>query len=332
MAKLIKIGKVWYSDLRFGKKRIRRALSTDKRVAEEKLADLVSLRSAEKNHHSLEDMSWILFKRKYLDYSRANKKKHTTYYDELAIRNLENEFPITRLSQITPELLEQLKSKWKINGKQPNQINRLIYALKTAMRRGFEWGYGTKQNWESVKPIKTTQARTAHFSREEIQEMIKQFKGDYLTVIYLGSRAGLRLGEMVSLQSQDVDFDRHRLNITAKDGWEPKDYEARSIPMKTDLETYLKSIIANGNGSILNHQWSVSSLSNMISRLMREYGFKGTAHTLRHTFGSHLVMSGVPLKTIAKWMGHASTETTEKHYTHLSVIHEDEQIKKLEDL
>ena len=39
-------------------------------------------------------------------------------------------------------------------------------------------------------------------------------------------------------------------------------------------------------------------------------------HTLRHTFGSWLAMSGVPLYTIAKLMGHSDQETTQR-YAHL---------------
>ena len=35
-----------------------------------------------------------------------------------------------------------------------------------------------------------------------------------------------------------------------------------------------------------------------------------TSHTLRHTFGTELVRSGVDLVTVAELMGHASLETT----------------------
>lgn len=42
-----------------------------------------------------------------------------------------------------------------------------------------------------------------------------------------------------------------------------------------------------------------------------------TIHTLRHTFGSHLAMAGVPMHVIQKLMGHRNLATTER-YAHLS--------------
>jgi Phage integrase family len=41
-------------------------------------------------------------------------------------------------------------------------------------------------------------------------------------------------------------------------------------------------------------------------------------HILRHTHGSHLAMSGVPMGVVAAQLGHADTRTCEKHYAHLA--------------
>ena len=42
-----------------------------------------------------------------------------------------------------------------------------------------------------------------------------------------------------------------------------------------------------------------------------------TCHILRHTFASHLVMNGAPLKAVQELMGHADIQTT-MHYAHLT--------------
>ncbi len=53
-------------------------------------------------------------------------------------------------------------------------------------------------------------------------------------------------------------------------------------------------------------------------------------HDLRRTFGSNCVMAGVSLATVQAWMGHASINTTIKHYGHLVKSFRKEEIKKIE--
>ena len=50
--------------------------------------------------------------------------------------------------------------------------------------------------------------------------------------------------------------------------------------------------------------------------ITREVGQIGW-HDLRHTYGSHLAMRGIPLKVIQELMGHATIEMTNR-YAHLS--------------
>jgi hypothetical protein len=51
-----------------------------------------------------------------------------------------------------------------------------------------------------------------------------------------------------------------------------------------------------------------------------------TFHTLRHTFASHLVMSGADLVTVKELMGHRDIEMTMR-YTHLSPDHKVAAVK-----
>ncbi|MFW6189558.1 MAG: tyrosine-type recombinase/integrase [Planctomycetota bacterium] len=38
-----------------------------------------------------------------------------------------------------------------------------------------------------------------------------------------------------------------------------------------------------------------------------------TVHTLRHTFASHLAMTGVGFYKVSRWMGHKSVSTTQRY-------------------
>lgn len=53
-----------------------------------------------------------------------------------------------------------------------------------------------------------------------------------------------------------------------------------------------------------------------------------SAQHKRHTFASHAVMRGVPLKLVQEWLGHATIQMTMR-YSHLADGLGDEMIKRL---
>lgn len=329
MAKIYKRNSIYWIDIFEQGKRVRESLfTTDKKVAEQRLADRIKLRLAEKGGYVPSDISWESFLEKFLVYSKGEKASNTHGIDQLAIKRLLHFYPIQKLSQITPQLLETVRYKWKEEGHSLNQINRHRNALVAMMHKAEEWGYIASQKWTIVKRFKVTEARIAFFTIEELSEIIKKLKHDYRTSAYLQGRAGLRISEAIHLRWEDIDFVRNRINICAYNDWNPKTYEKRSIPIPEDLKTYLKSIPRLSN-RVLTNDWTMSFFSHMIVRNLHEIGYRGSSHQFRHSYGSHLAMAGVPLATISKWMGHASVETTEKHYLHLSPQHQDLEIKKL---
>jgi len=52
------------------------------------------------------------------------------------------------------------------------------------------------------------------------------------------------------------------------------------------------------------------------------------SHVLRHTFASHAIMRGVPIRQFQEWLGHGSIVETMR-YAHLTEGHGDELIKLL---
>lgn len=56
---------------------------------------------------------------------------------------------------------------------------------------------------------------------------------------------------------------------------------------------------------------------------------KVTAHTLRHTYASHLVMNGTPLYTVSQLLGHSDSKTTQI-YAHLAPDYLQNAVKGLD--
>jgi site-specific recombinase XerD len=81
----------------------------------------------------------------------------------------------------------------------------------------------------------------------------------------------------------------------------------------------------------------IDSVSKSFSRAIETLGFnngiddhrqKVVFHTLRHTYASWLVMSGVDLYTVQKLMGHSTISMTER-YSHLAPDHLKKAVKML---
>jgi integrase/recombinase XerD len=328
MAKVYKRGKVWYSIIRINGIRIRKPLSTNKLIAEDRLGDLVKLRNARRHGHTPVDMSWKDFVQKYIQHcEKENQKQNTIDGKRRAFQVFENASPIVKLSQFSPETLDNAKVKWSADHMGVYAINRYLRSLKTAAYKAEFWKLTPKQEWRTVSEFKTPKGRLHFFTRDDLKRLKQQCHGPWLTVYYLGVRAGLRPSELCSLEWRQVDFARNRIHIEPTDRFTPKDFERRYIPMYPDLRKYLQSleqrdardlVIVGDNG----HALTPGVLSTYMKRLIRKAKLRGSPYTLRHTFASHYVMEGGNIYKLKEYMGHSSIETT-MIYVHLARDHGD---------
>ena len=312
MAGVYPRGRVWYSDIYIHGERIRKPLSTDRRIAEQRLADLIKQRDGLRYGHAASGISFSAFRNKLLAQvkSRGSKVTHTQY--ERAFRDIHLE----RVSQLTPEYAEHLIAEWQRDGIGKYEINARLRSIKAGMRRAEVWGYCQPQRWESVHPIKTPRGRLLWYTMDEFKHLLSVCRGPWHSVAMLGAYAGLRRSEIAALRWQDVDFERFRIHVTPYQGFNPKDYERRWIPMHKSLGGYLGRLEPK-QGLVLGRKYHAGVLTTYMRRLSKEAGLAGAVHTLRHTFGAWMASGGCPLFTLAKLMGHSTTKRTEI-YAHLA--------------
>jgi len=84
-------------------------------------------------------------------------------------------------------------------------------------------------------------------------------------------------------------------------------------------------VFPDSSGAIIR-----TKLRERLIRIAKEANIEGLTklHTLRHTFASQLVMSGVDLPTVMKLMGHSDIQTT-MIYAHLAPDHLADAVNKL---
>jgi site-specific recombinase XerD len=129
------------------------------------------------------------------------------------------------------------------------------------------------------------------------------------TAVLLAACQGLRVHEVVKVRGEDVDLIGGRLRTVGKGGvdrWKPLHplvaAEARDYPRRG---YWFPSHVHHGRPI------RSDSLSAVISRAMKRVDVPGTAHSLRHWYGTELVRGGANLRTVQKLMRHASVATTQ---------------------
>jgi site-specific recombinase XerD len=163
---------------------------------------------------------------------------------------------------------------------------------------------------------------------EEVWRIIEQVRRpDYrvcLSVIYA---CGLRLLEGVRLQVSQIDSARMQLHIRSGKG--NKD---RAVPLPPKTLTLLRAHWRMHRNPIWLFPGTVPPGEQYASRPMEESALQkafrkavqaagvskpATIHSLRHSWATHLLESGVSVRVLQLWMGHTSPTTT-AIYTHLT--------------
>lgn len=158
-------------------------------------------------------------------------------------------------------------------------------------------------------------------SKEDIESIIScitNFKNRLLISLFYG--CGLRASEAIKLRKTDIDFDRKLIYVRRAKG--KKD---RIVPIPENLIDELRMQIRRDRkneflfqGQIKNNYTTRSAQSILRQAVLRSGITKRvTLHTLRHSYGTHLLESGTDLRIIQELMGHSSSKTTEI-YTHVS--------------
>ncbi|MGI6151241.1 MAG: tyrosine-type recombinase/integrase [Christensenellales bacterium] len=180
--------------------------------------------------------------------------------------------------------------------------------------------------------------------------------GLFLLMLYY---TGLRRGEAVGLQWQDIDFRRQTLSVrrdydfkTGTIGKLKSQASERTIPLPVELCEMLHAVRGIGEAFVFDRimnapmtkleaykdTWeslrkALYAADNTIEAIGKGANRRSilTAHYYRHNYASILYNAGIDVLTAQKWMGHADAKTTLSIYSHLSEDYELRNAGKLND-
>lgn len=159
-------------------------------------------------------------------------------------------------------------------------------------------------------------------SRQEVSRLLSAVRHlKHRAVIATLYAAGLRLSEALSLKPGDIDSDR--MVITVRQGKGRKD---RTVMLSPRLLKLLRQYTRHEQpeewlfpGRRRDQRLNETAIQRALAAARRAAGISkhASAHTLRHSFATHLLESGTDLRRIQILLGHRSVKTT-TIYTHVS--------------
>ena len=329
-----KKGKNWYIDYYHKGRRLRKRIGPSKQVAELALKD-VELKIARGEFLGIYEEKRILFREfaeEFIGWAEVNTSRGTAKQYGMVIRSsLVPFFGDRYLAQITRKDVEDYKMK-RAKTVKPATVNDNLTLLRGMLRRAVEWGYISLNPAQGVKRLKAPARKPRFLSREEGANLLEVAPDEWKALIAAGLYAGLRSGELMNLQWQDISMKNRTITIQPKDDWQPKNRKVRVIPISTKLLGYLQKHPRHISSPYVFCQpdgVKRSRVHKNLPRIAERVGLTNvTPHILRHTFASWLVMEGADLATVQKLLGHSDITTT-MIYAHLASDHVKAAVERL---
>lgn len=156
------------------------------------------------------------------------------------------------------------------------------------------------------------------------QVAIKLRNAAILELLYA---TGMRVGELTSLNMQDVNFDAHTVKVTGKGN------KQRVVPFGIPASRALSAWLSESGRKVLSQNSSETAIflgargKRIDQRLVREIVHNAAQnahvpdiapHALRHSAATHMLNGGADLREVQEMLGHSSLNTTQR-YTHVSI-------------
>ncbi len=253
------------------------------------------------------------------------------------------------LDQLSASVLQdfinaKLEKGNTINGKplSPNTLRSITSVLKNALKSALQFELISKDCFSFLSIPNRDQKEIEAFSLTE-QRKIEDYclsskKGNHFGIV-LCLYTGLRIGELLALTWDDIDFKkrflfvRHTLTRIKQDNKvitildEPKTRKSkRVIPLPIPLIQYLKEIKKNSTSKFIistrnNSFVSIRNYQRTYEKILKKCKVKyKNFHALRHTFATRALESGMDVKTLSEILGHTNATVTLNRYAH-SMLH-----------
>ena len=240
-----------------------------------------------------------------------------------------------------------------------NTIKKYIDQLNQAFRYAQNKGYIIQNPmFDIIKPKSNKKKKDVRALEIEEQQMLT----DYLlnvpiqdepnkNIFLLQMFMGLRIGEALALQTTDINLHKNIITIsktltTDKNrkvimGDTTKTYAGqRQIPIPDSLLDTVKNqmrLAENHKDKLLfvdknNYYLSPRNANTLLQKITKRLGIENiSSHSLRHTYGTRCIESGMRAVTVQRLMGHTDISITLNTYTSILNKFKEQELEKVNE-
>ena len=282
----------------------------------------------------------------FADWARRYADWHSREYPDSYFRveqilrtHLIPAFGDTPLMALSREAVERYKHARLGTGAAPGTVTKELRTLQAALNHAEAWDLIPRNPIHGVKAPRDLASRPPQwYTREELARIYAveleihpcttpqdgTAHRAYRWTWQLLANTGMRRGEALHLRWADVG--REEIRILSDAQQRTKSGHWRAIPISDGAGTALEELRAETDWVL--PRMRPESLSRAFDRTAERAEVGGHLHCLRHTYVSHLVQAGVPLRTVQVLAGHASYKTTER-YAHLAPGNLQEAVRQM---
>lgn len=254
---------------------------------------------------------------RYLSWHRSQYPHSHYRVAQIAEQHL-GDFQGQALSQITSHEIERWKAG-RMSIVSRESAAKELRTLKAILEKAVEWGEIERNPAQHVEQPKSLKSEPIHwYTRPQLAKLYRCRHGATWRLL---ANTGLRRTEAMQLRWEQVDLRARVLRVLSSEEERTKSGRWREVPLSDAALQTLRGIKRRrGKQPHVLPRITAPSLSRAFLKDAARLELPGSLHSLRHTYGAHLVMAGVPLRTLQVLMGHASFKTTER-YAHLGKDH-----------
>jgi integrase len=252
------------------------------------------------------------------------------------------------LHELTPQIQQNFVTLLSRKVSRKTVLN-ILSTLGSMMRTAKSWGYCTQPvtAGELALPADEIHNEPRFFTREQVRKIITIACNPWRTLFAIAAMTGLRAGEALGLQWDDIDLDRQLLRIR-RAAWCGKIQSVKTkssetaLPIPNALVVILREYRAewqpNPQGFLfVTRNGRPPSSNNVVEHhlwpILDALGIPRCGlHAFRHTHTALLLDSGATPKVVQRQLRHADARTTLEIYGHVIGDSQRDAVNKVGDL